>query len=348
MANDLAFMKDKNQVATPWHVVDFLSDLFRVDGKTVLDPTAGSGAMFARAGTAVGVEFDPKAFLLLKERVPHGEFLNASIFEAEDWIRERRPDAVLMNPPFNCQKSVMPEEYRKAFGNKGADNTKGLYFVQWVADAAAKAGATRLAAVLPTGAIKSGNKAVDATKRQILERHSVEAVLGLNEELFYPAVAVKTAILILRLGEPDDGQTWFADFSEDGLTRDRTRGRWDKDGTWEQTKAEWLRQYAERSEHVVRLEAEADWNPSVVLRPPVDLCVTDEDLRKTVYEYWDWKIKAAMRGETKLPGVKPVREPTKEERLERLRSRQRVIADMIAELEAELGVASTETEGGSE
>ena len=335
----LAFTKDNNQIATPWHIVEFLSDLLEVDNKTVLDPTAGAGAMLKRAGRPLGIEFDSKAFGMLRAEVPNGDLINASVFDCLEWIQERKPEVVMMNPPFNCPKTEMPEEYRKKYGTKGMDSTKGLYFVRWVADAV---GRGRLVAIVPTGAIGGGNKALKETTSELLKRHSLEAVLKLNSDLFYPSVSVHAVALVLRMGEPHSGKTWFADFSDAGLEKDRTKGRIDKNGKWAETKKRWLDLFERKPDDeeagygTVETTVEQDWN-MLWPRPEVNLMPTEDDFKKTVRDYLLWKIQQVMDSKIDMEEILTPETPkTPEERLELLRQKQNALSLEILELEKEI------------
>lgn len=332
---DLAFTKDKNQIGTPWHVVEFLGDLLEVDDKRVFDPTAGSGNMLARAGERYGVEFDQKAYDMLCERYPNDveNFINADIFESADFIAKVAPEVVLMNPPYN------------------AEPTKGLKFVQFVADAV---GSGRLACVVPVNCgAANGKKAIDKIRGELLERHRLDYVFKMNGELFYPTATPGVVVMIFTLGTSNAGnQTFFADLSDDGLEKVRHQGRVDV-GTWSETKARWL-DYCKRKPTEQQGAAETvipcaraevtvsdSWLPSdAVPRDPSTLMPTPEDFRKVVNDYIDF-IKndagpyRALRGEAARLNAymddHPDLKPPVEQRIQTLEQR---IQDMQQQLEA--------------
>lgn len=320
MSDSLAFTKDKNQVATPWHIVEFLSELLNTENKRVLDPTAGNGAMLTHAVEKYGIELDEKPYKMLCERYPEGHFLNASLFESAEWIKEQKPEVILMNPPFN------------------ADKTKGLEFVRFTADTV---GSGMLAAIVPSGIIGRPKGLLVNTKKQLLERHSLKAVFSFNNDLFYPAASVGVVCLIFELGKPNADKTWFAVFEDDGLEKDRKKGRIDKAGKWNEVKSLWLDMFKEKPEHMIANEenlipcesklitAEDDWNPkSQIKRDPKSLIPTDEDFEKVVNEYMDFKIKQV--GLEKFLEDNPHLLPPKEKRIEILEKR---IADLQKQLE---------------
>ena len=298
--SDLAFTKDKNQIATPWHIVEFLSDLLDTKNKVVLDPTAGSGAMLVNCKKSVGIENDIKAFNLLSENNKTGVNVNDSIFSADvkRWIKGQGIEVVLMNPPFNCKKDELSEDYKNRFGKKGQDSTKGLYFVKYVADLV---GSGMLAAIVPVGAIGGGNKAIKEIQKELLEKHTLKAVLSFNKYLFYPAVSVSVECLIFELGKAHNEETWFADFSEDGLEMDRTKKcRTDKKNKWKDIKNEWLSLYikkpTEEGKYILKNIEDNDWSVGRNIVSNIDINPTEEDFRKVVEDYLSFKVNQIIHG----------------------------------------------------
>lgn len=209
-----------------------------------------------------------------------------------------------MNPPFNVE------------------NTKGLEFVRFVASCLDHG---YLAAIVPTGAISNGKKAITETKKRLLEHNTLEAVLKLNGELFYPSAAVGVVLMVIKIGEPHNGETWFADLEYDGLEKDRTKGRIDTNGLWQDVKKRWLDIYEEKpSRQIIKdqpedyiacqmasVTAEDDWMPLTrIPHDPELLRPTLEDFSKTVREYMDWNFNTygASHFLRRSPGLLPPRE----------------------------------------
>lgn len=333
MGQALAFTKDKNQIATPWHIVEFISDLFQVQDKTVFDPTAGHGAMLEYAGHRLGIELDQKPFDMLCERYPDGDFINASLFDSADWVKEKNPDIVFMNPPFNCE------------------NTKGLEFVRFTASLLTHG---YLAAIVPTGAIQDGKKAITATKEQLLEHNTLKAVMKLNGELFYPSAAVAVVLIILEIGTPHHGETWFANFENDGLTKDRKKGRLDTDGKWQGIKTNWLSIYKEKPTNETKADmpdgyipcalkpitATENWFPTNnIPSDPAMFRVTLEDVYKTTREYMEWKLndlgaEAFLRDSPHLLPPKHIQVRRLEKEISALQARQTELQTTLDKLQS--------------
>lgn len=322
---NLAFTKDKNQIGTPWHIVEFLSDLLETQNKRVLDPTAGSGNMLEFAGVKIGIEYDAKAFEMLQERYQEGHFIHASVFDSTEWMKQQNPDVVLMNPPFNMEK------------------TKGLEFVRFVADTINHG---RLAALVPTNCGATGKKVIDKVKEELLSNHTLEAVFSFNKELFYPAASASAICMIFKLGEPHQGKTWFADFQDDGLEKSRHEGRIDSNGLWEGKKTEWLTMFQEKpswqisnSENRIPCElkeitAKDNWTPSdAISRDPESLRPTLDDFRQTVREYMDYRI--GQIGLNQFLKENPHLLPPKEERIKNLQKQIALLQKEIEELQKE-------------
>lgn len=96
---------DQGWFPTPPRLVTQLLDLAGIGaGTTVLEPSAGSGAIVSQAaqrgGVVDAVEYDDRRAALLREqgdarRVTHGDFLSLDPLDLEEGY-----DRVVMNPPF--------------------------------------------------------------------------------------------------------------------------------------------------------------------------------------------------------------------------------------------------------
>ena len=328
------FTHNKNTVATPWHIAELLTEYFDAGNKRTFDPTAGIGSFLQYTRQPYGIEYDTSAYERLQESLPDGHFVHGSLFEQTDWIKAQNIEVVLMNPPFNQPKELMPKEYSEQFGKKGADSTKGLWWVQFVADTV---GSGRLAAIIPTSCGGTGKKAIDQVKAELLKRHTLDAVLSFNNELFYPGASVGTICMIFTLGKPHTGKTLFINCTDDGLIKDRTQGRIDKDNKWADIKQEWLHILQEKIDapkqtegHICSAYKEVtdtdSWTPSSHWE--YDLTPTDEDFKKTVRDYMDWRI--SQIGLQAFLDENPHLKPTKEEQKQKI---QRQIAVLQARLE---------------
>lgn len=151
---------DKNQAFTPDHVTDFMAKITGVNKHSVvLDPCCGSGSFLVRAMTQAlddcataaeqeevkkhqifGIEFDENVYgLATTNMLIHSDgnsnIRQGSCFALADWIKEAKPNVILMNPPYNGQRIHLPKSYVDTWArDKKEDPSKGLYFVKYIAD----------------------------------------------------------------------------------------------------------------------------------------------------------------------------------------------------------------------
>lgn len=82
-----------------------------------------------------GIEFDENVYgLATTNMLIHSDgnsnIRQGSCFDLADWIKEAKPNVILMNPPYNGQRIHLPKKYVATWGNnKKEDPSKGLYFV---------------------------------------------------------------------------------------------------------------------------------------------------------------------------------------------------------------------------
>ena len=127
---------DKNQAFTPDHITDFMSKITGINKRSVvLDPCCGSGSFLVRAMTQAlddcataaeqdkvkkhqifGIEFDENVYgLATTNMLIHSDgnsnIRQGSCFALADWIKEAKPNVILMNPPYNGQRIHLPQSY---------------------------------------------------------------------------------------------------------------------------------------------------------------------------------------------------------------------------------------------
>ena len=151
---------DKNQAFTPDHITDFMAKVAGVNKRSVvLDPCCGSGSFLVRAMTQAlddcataaeqekvkkhqifGIEFDENIYgLATTNMLIHSDgnsnIRRGSCFSLADWIKEAKPNVILMNPPYNGQRIHLPERYVRTWPrDKKEDPSKGFYFVKYIAE----------------------------------------------------------------------------------------------------------------------------------------------------------------------------------------------------------------------
>lgn len=270
--NKYVAREDKNQAFTPNHIAHFMCKVAGIHRNTrVLDPTCGSGTFLVQAMSQIlkecetanekkrvkeqqiyGVEFDENVYgLATTNMLIHGDgnsnIQSGSCFDKKLWIESSNINLVLMNPPYNASKNQVPSYYAHLFGTKSTDPTKGLGFVQYIADTV---GHGRLLTLLPMACALTSSSIITDFKRKMLQNHTLDAVFSLPPDMFYPGASAVAVCMVFNLGQPhpSDFETFFGYFREDGLEKRKGVGRVDINESWDQTESEWLSLYRHRTE----------------------------------------------------------------------------------------------------
>ena len=280
---------DKNQAFTPNHIAHFMCKVADICKTTrILDPTCGSGTFLVQAMTMAlnqcetdaerkgvkahqiyGIEADQNVFgLATTNMLIHGDgntnIKCSSCFDEEDWIKNTaRVDVVLMNPPYNASKDQVPQTFAKTWGKTSTDPSKGLYFVQYIADCVGKG---KLVTLLPMSSAIGLNGVIADIKEKLLDKHTLDAVFSLPSEMFYPGASAVACCMVFDLGRPhsDDKETFFGYFKNDGFEKRKGVGRVDVKNKWDEIEKEWLYLYAHKISKVglsvvKHVTAEDEW-----------------------------------------------------------------------------------------
>ncbi len=221
-ANDA---KELGIVLTPRHITNFAAEVTDVRPEDVVfDPACGTGGFLVAAldrvrrrkgsedpttsGNLHGIEQDPLiATLAIVNMIFRGDG-SSNINEGNGLVKkiDVSPRKVLMNPPF-----AHKEEYEWRFVDRGLKEVEphGLLF-----------------SVLPITSMSSADdeRSERTWRRQLLQRHTLVAVIKLPEDLFYPHVSKGTYAVIIRAHRPhefaSDNVVWAV--LHDGVVRTKT------------------------------------------------------------------------------------------------------------------------------
>lgn len=212
------------QYFTPRHVANFCADMLGVSREdVVLDPTCGTGGFLIAAmeriarehqisrsemvklvsSRLIGFDDEPiTAALCVANMILRGDG-SSSVHRGDAFTAPEFPQGtasvVLMNPPYPHKKTDSPSEA----------------FVGRALEGLAQGG--RLAAVIPQSLLVKGPKA--DWRKGILEKHTLEAVIQMPDELFEPYASATTAVIYIRKGvpHPKGKHVYFARVANDGL-----------------------------------------------------------------------------------------------------------------------------------
>lgn len=212
------------QYFTPRHIAKMMAEMLEV-GSTdiVLDPACGTGGFLIAAMNRIlvqrklsraqvvklvrkkliGIENEPQtAAIAVANMILRGDgstgIHRADCFSWPDYPRGKATVS-LLNPPFPHKKTDTPP----------------AAFVDRALEGLQQGG--RLAVIVPTSMLVKRDR-LD-WRRQTMKKHTVEAVIGLPDELFEPYASSYTSVLIIKKGVPhrSNRKVFFARITNDGL-----------------------------------------------------------------------------------------------------------------------------------
>lgn len=243
-------------VLTPRHVTELFARLANVTKDSqVLDICGGTGGflisamhqMFKSAVTdadrdrirkhgLVGVEQQPSMFALAasnmilrgdgKANLYQGSCFDAAITKE---IKSHCCDVGMVNPPYSQSDSDLHE----------------LKFVKHMLDCL-KPGGTGIA-IVPMGCALSAS----SLRAEILKDHTIEAVMSMPDQLFYP-VGTVTCIMVFKAHRPhatENRKTWFGYWKNDGFVKTKHKGRIDLNESWSSIRDRWVEAFRNREVH---------------------------------------------------------------------------------------------------
>lgn len=240
-------------VLTPRHVTELFCDLAELTADdVVLDTCCGtagfpisamhrmlnlSGVTEAKrknikANQLIGIEQQPNMYALAASNMilrgdGKANLFQSSCFDAEvtKKVKALKPTVGFINPPYS---------------QKGGDLHE-FNFIEHMLDCLEKNG--RGIVIVPMGCAVAPH----ALKERILKEHTLEAVMSMPDELFYP-VGTVTCIMVFKAHKPHDSKhkTWFGYWKNDGFVKTKNDGRLDKKGNWDSIRETWLEQFRDR------------------------------------------------------------------------------------------------------
>ena len=286
-------------VLTPRHICSLFADLAQLDENTrVLDMCFGTGGFLVAAmqkemlsakgdiqkinsiknNNICGVELDGDRFtygcvnMILRgdgqSNMLRGDCFNKEIIE---YMKSKKCMAGFINPPY-----ALP--------------TLELSFVENMLDCL-DVGGTGIA-IIPASCATNKNSAYAAVRERILRKHTLEAVLSMPDQLFYPAAGVVTCVMVFTAHKPhnSDRKTWFARCKDDGFVIDRkSKGRADINNKWDEIRKKWVDSYIDRDvidgfslKHAVT--AKDEWSYEAYAKTNFE-GITEESFKKVIKEY---------------------------------------------------------------
>ncbi len=290
-------------VLTPPHITELFAELAEVNKNSIAyDNCTGTGGFLISAmkkmiegakGDAekikeikakhlIGTEYQSHIFALaVSNMYIHQDgktnIMNGSCFEPNiiKEVKARKPTVGFLNPPYKSNKKTDTDEFEFILNN-----------LDCLVD-----GGTCIAIVPMQSALATKGKVYEF-KKQLLKKHTLDAVLSMPDELFFNSkVGVVSCIMIFKAHKPHpkSKETYFGYYKDDGFVKRKIQGRYDAFGKWEGIKEKWISNYMNRKQEagfsVNRVvSAEDEWVAEAYMKTDYSN-LTEEDFTDTILDY---------------------------------------------------------------
>jgi type I restriction enzyme M protein len=286
-------------VLTPRHITELFSDLANLTPESVvLDTCTGTGGFLISAmhhmiekaegdeekiekikkNNLIGVEQQSNMFALAASNMilrgdGKSNLFMGSCFDFKEELLRRKPTVGMINPPYSQKGSGLSE----------------LHFIDYMLDCLEPNGIG--IAIVPMSCAIANSP----VKEQILEKHTLEAVMSMPEELFYP-VGVVTCIMVFRAKIPHcpDYESWFGYWKKDGFEKTKKDGRVDLKNKWTEIKKKWLNTYKNKKEIAgfsvkKSVTAKDEWCAEAYMETDYST-ITEKDFERELKKYVIFKL----------------------------------------------------------
>ena len=290
-------------VLTPAHITELFCELANVTkGSVVLDNCCGTSSFLIAAmqkmitqangdqteiekikkERLVGIEYQDHIFTLaVSNMIIHGDgktnITQGDCFSKIAEVKKYKPTIGLLNPPYNDVTGIDELEFIE--NNLSAIEKNGI-----------------VVAIVPMrcALYQDGQGAI--LKQRLLDNHTLEAVMSMPTELFYP-VGVVTCVMVFRAQIPhavSNKKTWFGYWKNDGFTKAKHRGRIDANNRWQGIKSNWLEMHRNREVHAGEsvlqyVGAKDEWCAEAYMETDYSQ-ITQADFEEVVRNYAVFKL----------------------------------------------------------
>ncbi len=176
--------------------------------------------MFTYACSNMMMRGDGKSSIYL------GDSLSQSV---KNKVKEYKPTVGFLNPPY-------------------ATSVSELEFIYHNLDCLEKNGVC--VAIIPISCVLSQSGKEYDWKKKLLEKHTLEAVFSMPDELFNPTSSTITAIVVFKahITHSKNYETYFGYWKDDGFVKMKNLGRVDYYGKWNKIKSDWVFNYRNKKE----------------------------------------------------------------------------------------------------
>ena len=244
-------------VLTPPHITEFFAEIAQVNQNSIAyDNCTGTGGflisamkeMIKKAGgneekianikanQLIGVEYQAHIFALAvsnmyihqdgKTNIFNGSCFDKDIMAA---VKAKKPTVGFLNPPYKGNKKTDTDELAFVLNN-----------LECLVD-----GGTCIAIVPMQSALAQSGSVLEY-KKKLLEKHTLEAVFSMPNELFFNSkVNVVTCVMVFTAHKAhhETKKTFFGYFKEDGFVKRKNLGRIDAFESWADIRKQWITSY---------------------------------------------------------------------------------------------------------
>ncbi len=290
-------------VLTPPHITELFAELAQVNKNSVAyDNCTGTGGFLISAMSQmikdakndenkikeikskqlIGVEYQSHIFALaISNMYIHQDgktnILNGSCFNPEIMkiVKEKKPTVGFLNPPYKSNKKTDTDELEFVLNN-----------LETLVD-----GGTCVAIVPMQSALATKGKVYEY-KKKLLEKHTLEAVLSMPDELFFNSkVNVVSCIMVFTAHKPHpkNKETYFGYYKDDGFVKRKGKGRIDAYGKWKDIKEKWLSNFINRKREPgfsinKIVTADMEWSAEAYMETDYSK-LSDKDFEQAVLDY---------------------------------------------------------------
>ncbi|WP_459958370.1 N-6 DNA methylase, partial [Mycobacterium avium] len=137
-------------------------------------------------------------------------------------------------------------------------------------------------------------------KRNLLKKHTLEAVMSMPPEVFYP-VGVITCIMVFTAGIPhatSNKKSWFGYWRDDGFIKTKHLGRIDKHHTWPGIRDHWVEMFRNREVHAgesvaQKVTADDEWVAEAYMETDYSK-LSKEDFERVLLDYAMFGMSTSM------------------------------------------------------
>lgn len=189
----------------------------------------------------------------------------------------------MVNPPYSQSDSDLHE----------------LRFVKHMLDCL-RAGGTGIAIVPMSCALSANN-----LRAEILKKHTLEGVMSMPGELFYP-VGIVTCIMVFTAHRPhatENRKTWFGYWKDDGFVKTKNKGRTDINEFWPKIRDKWVEAFRNREVHagtsvLQKVTADDEWCAEAYMETDYAE-ITQQFFEDTIESYITYRLLGSQYNETK-------------------------------------------------